>query len=307
MESIHSPLRIGPGESARPAAASRRRSTLGLNQLNDAKVKICTGWSIRSNTAFKGDEPGAGKVASRPDVLLGLACIPAAGLDIIMVGEVRDQETAEICLRVALTGHFVLSTIHTNDALSAVTRLMDMGIEPFLLACSLRVLEAQRLVRRLCVHCKEAYEVTAEPRGSASLPHGGRDHLSPQGLPAMSAAGLPRPGRGLRGHPDHAPPHQSHPETVPARPASQGRPRRGHEDALRQRARQGPPGPHQSRGRFERHDGRGRMTSFLDPRLPPRALPPLLHRCSARVSQSRSCRTEGPSGNVHQSPSVHGR
>ena len=63
--------------------------------------------------------------------------------DIIMVGEVRDGETAEICLRAALTGHFVLSTIHTNDALSAVTRLQDMGIEPFLLGCTLRVLEAQ--------------------------------------------------------------------------------------------------------------------------------------------------------------------
>ena len=78
--------------------------------------------------------------------------------DVIMVGEVRDQETAEICLRAALTGHFVLSTIHTNDALSAVTRLMDMGVEPFLLSCTLRVLEAQRLVRRLCPHCKEAHE-----------------------------------------------------------------------------------------------------------------------------------------------------
>ena len=79
-----------------------------------------------------------------------------------MVGEVRDEETAEICLRAALTGHFVLSTIHTNDALSAVTRLQDMGIDPFLLSCSLRVLEAQRLVRRLCPHCKEPYEVTPE-------------------------------------------------------------------------------------------------------------------------------------------------
>ena len=82
--------------------------------------------------------------------------------DIIMVGEVRDQETAEICLRAALTGHFVFSTIHTNDALSAVTRLQDMGIEPFLLSCTLRVLEAQRPVRRLCPKCKEAYEVDEE-------------------------------------------------------------------------------------------------------------------------------------------------
>jgi type IV pilus assembly protein PilB len=78
--------------------------------------------------------------------------------DIIMVGEVRDQETAEICLRAALTGHFVLSTLHTNDALAAIHRLQDMGIEPFLLASTLRVLEAQRLIRRLCERCKEPYD-----------------------------------------------------------------------------------------------------------------------------------------------------
>jgi len=82
--------------------------------------------------------------------------------DVIMVGEVRDQETAGICLRAALTGHFVLSTIHTNDSLSAVNRLTDMGIEPFLLASTLRVLEAQRLIRRLCKECKEPYECNPE-------------------------------------------------------------------------------------------------------------------------------------------------
>jgi type IV pilus assembly protein PilB len=82
--------------------------------------------------------------------------------DVIMVGEVRDQETAQICLRAALTGHFVLSTIHTNDSLSAVNRLVDMAIEPFLLASTLRVLEAQRLIRRLCKECKEPFECDAE-------------------------------------------------------------------------------------------------------------------------------------------------
>ena len=78
--------------------------------------------------------------------------------DVIMVGEVRDQETAELPAA-ALTGHFVLSTIHTNDSLSAVTRLQDMGIEPFLLSATLRMVEAQRLVRRLCPKCKEPYEI----------------------------------------------------------------------------------------------------------------------------------------------------
>ncbi|HZU36819.1 MAG TPA: ATPase, T2SS/T4P/T4SS family, partial [Gemmataceae bacterium] len=82
--------------------------------------------------------------------------------DIIMVGEVRDPETAQICIRAALTGHFVLSTLHTNDSLAAVSRLQDMGIEPFLLAATLRVLEAQRLIRRLCPACKETYPCDAE-------------------------------------------------------------------------------------------------------------------------------------------------
>ena len=82
--------------------------------------------------------------------------------DIIMLGETRDAETAEICLRAALTGHLVLSTLHTNDALSAVSRLEDMGIEPFLLASTLRVVEAQRLIRRLCPNCKQSYAPTPE-------------------------------------------------------------------------------------------------------------------------------------------------
>ena len=104
-----------------------------------------------------------------------------------MVGEVRDQETAEICLRAALTGHFVLSTIHTNDALSAVTRLQDMGIEPFLLASTVRVLEAQRLVRRLCPHCKEPYECPPEVAEQHGLPAG--TILPPDGLPPVPPAG----------------------------------------------------------------------------------------------------------------------
>jgi len=82
--------------------------------------------------------------------------------DIIMVGEVRDQETAEISLRAALTGHLVLSTIHTNDALSTISRLENMGIEPFLIASTLRVVEAQRLIRRLCQKCKEPYQPNQE-------------------------------------------------------------------------------------------------------------------------------------------------
>ncbi|HCB40428.1 MAG TPA: type II secretion system protein GspE, partial [Gammaproteobacteria bacterium] len=74
---------------------------------------------------------------------------------VVMVGEIRDLETAEIAVQASLTGHLVLSTLHTNTAIGAVTRLQDMGIEPFLISSALLGLLAQRLVRGLCPHCKE--------------------------------------------------------------------------------------------------------------------------------------------------------
>jgi type IV pilus assembly protein PilB len=170
IESIHSPyglaLVTGP-------TGSGKSTTLYscLNMLNDSKVNICT---VEDPVEYK--FKGMNQVQVKAQVGLTFQSALRAFLrqdpDIIMVGEVRDQETAEICLRAALTGHFVLSTIHTNDALSAVTRLQDMGIEPFLLSCSLRVLEAQRLVRRLCPHCKEPYEVTDELAEQHGLPAG---------------------------------------------------------------------------------------------------------------------------------------
>jgi type IV pilus assembly protein PilB len=78
--------------------------------------------------------------------------------DVIMVGEIRDLETATIATQAALTGHLVFSTLHTNDAISAVTRLVNMGVEPYLVAAMLRAVLAQRLVRKVCPHCKELYE-----------------------------------------------------------------------------------------------------------------------------------------------------
>ena len=84
----------------------------------------------------------------------GLRAILRQDPDVVMIGEIRDTETAQIAVQASLTGHLVLSTVHTNDAVGAVTRLRDMGIEPFLLASSLRLILAQRLVRRLCTHCR---------------------------------------------------------------------------------------------------------------------------------------------------------
>jgi type II secretory ATPase GspE/PulE/Tfp pilus assembly ATPase PilB-like protein len=94
----------------------------------------------------------------------GLRAILRQDPDVVMVGEIRDSETAEIAIRAALTGHQVFSTLHTNDATGAVTRLIDMGIEPFLIASSLEGVLAQRLVRRICPQCKQPFPVTKTMR-----------------------------------------------------------------------------------------------------------------------------------------------
>ncbi len=88
----------------------------------------------------------------------GLRAILRQDPDVVMVGEIRDLETAEIAVQSSLTGHLVLSTLHTNSAVGAVTRLRDMGVEPFLLSSTLLGVLAQRLVRRLCPHCKKPYQ-----------------------------------------------------------------------------------------------------------------------------------------------------
>jgi general secretion pathway protein E/type IV pilus assembly protein PilB len=82
--------------------------------------------------------------------------------DIVLVGEIRDLETAENAIQASLTGHLVFSTLHTNDAASAYTRLTDMGVEPFLVASTVEGVMAQRLIRRLCTHCKQKYEPTKD-------------------------------------------------------------------------------------------------------------------------------------------------
>lgn len=105
---------------------------------------------------------GVGQIHVNPRIGLtfasGLRSILRQDPDVIMVGEIRDYETAEIAIQASLTGHLVLSTLHTNDSASAVTRLIDMGVEPFLVSSSLVAVMAQRLVRTICPHCREPYE-----------------------------------------------------------------------------------------------------------------------------------------------------
>ena len=108
--------------------------------------------------------------------------------DVIMVGEVRDQETAEICMRAALTGHLVLSTLHTNSALAAIDRLVDMGIEPFMVASTLQLVEAQRLIRRLCVKCKEPDQQLPDVLEKYGLPADAQ-LFKPKGCPVCNNSG----------------------------------------------------------------------------------------------------------------------
>ncbi|MEA2068812.1 MAG: GspE/PulE family protein [Verrucomicrobiota bacterium] len=107
--------------------------------------------------------PGVNQVQMRPEIGLTFANTLRTFLrqdpDVIMVGEIRDKETAEISIRAALTGHLVFSTIHTNDSASTITRLLDMGIEPFLVASSVEGIVAQRLVRGLCKACRQPVEI----------------------------------------------------------------------------------------------------------------------------------------------------
>jgi type II secretion system protein E len=109
---------------------------------------------------------GINQIAVRPEIgltfAMGLRHILRQDPNVIMVGEIRDLETAEIAIRAALTGHLVFSTLHTNDAPSAFTRLIDMGIEPFLVASSVEAIMAQRLVRTICPHCKVEQKVEGD-------------------------------------------------------------------------------------------------------------------------------------------------
>ena len=132
-----------------------------LQELNSDTVNIVT-----TEDPVEYQLEGINQVQVHTDIGLSFASSLRSILrqdpDIVMVGEIRDHETADIAVKAALTGHLVLSTLHTNDAAGAMARLADMGIEPFLIASSLTMACAQRLVRRICPHCREDFTVPAE-------------------------------------------------------------------------------------------------------------------------------------------------
>ena len=160
QEAIHKPygmiLITGP-------TGSGKSTTLysALTELNKPDVNIST-----AEDPVEYNLVGINQVQVKEQIGLTFAACLRSFLrqdpDIIMVGEIRDLETAQIAVKAALTGHLVLSTLHTNDAPSTVDRLINMGVEPFLLTSSINLIAAQRLVRRICVSCKEPVQVSAE-------------------------------------------------------------------------------------------------------------------------------------------------
>ncbi len=147
-----------------PTGSGKSTTLYGmLNELLNDSVNICTvedpvEFNLSGVNQFQVNEKSGFTFASALRALL------RQDPDIIMLGEVRDQETARIATQAALTGHMVLSTLHTNDAPSAVTRLFNIGVEPYLVAAAIRGVLAQRLLRKVCTHCKEPVEVTTTVR-----------------------------------------------------------------------------------------------------------------------------------------------
>jgi type IV pilus assembly protein PilB len=163
----------------------------GLRIINTADLKLLT-----AEDPVEYEIEGIMQVPVNPLVGLTFAAALRSFLrqdpDVIMVGEIRDLETAQIAIQASLTGHLVLSTLHTNDSAGAVTRLVDMGVEPFLIASSLEAVLAQRLVRRVCVQCRTPYTPPREllkPLNIAADSVGDRQFFYGKGCPVCSQSG----------------------------------------------------------------------------------------------------------------------
>jgi general secretion pathway protein E/type IV pilus assembly protein PilB len=141
-----------------------------LSELNKSDTRIVT---VEDPVENKLD--GVMQIAVKSEIGLtfasGLRSILRADPNIVMIGEIRDLETAEIAIRASLTGHLVFSTLHTNDSLGGISRLVDMGVEPFLVSAAVRAFLAQRLVRKLCQHCRVPVEITEDQRRRLKIPH----------------------------------------------------------------------------------------------------------------------------------------
>lgn len=160
-----------------------------LQHINDPRVNITT---IEDPIEYNLTGINQTQVRSEIGVTFSAALRSILRQDpnIIMVGEIRDSETAEIAIRAALTGHLVFSTLHTNDAPSAVTRLIDMGVEPFLVASSVKMILAQRLLRKLCPKCRKEYQPSREETAEMQLQkERGSGFYKPVGCPSCNNVG----------------------------------------------------------------------------------------------------------------------
>ncbi len=160
-----------------------------MGRLNRTANNIMT---VEDPIEYYIDGIGQTQVNAKVDMTFarGLRAILRQDPDVVMVGEIRDLETAQIAVQASLTGHLVLSTLHTNSAVGAVTRLRDMGVEPFLLSSSLIGVMAQRLVRVLCEDCKQPYEADAAASEELGLAPGSRPTLyAPKGCEGCSHLG----------------------------------------------------------------------------------------------------------------------
>jgi general secretion pathway protein E len=159
----------------------------GLQLLNDQSRNILT---VEDPVEYGIDGIGQTQVNTKVGMTFaaGLRAILRQDPDVVMVGEIRDAETAQIAVQASLTGHLVLSTVHTNDAAGAITRLRDMGIEPFLLASTLRLVAAQRLVRRLCQTCRKPEAATPSIAKLLGL-RAGSQVWRPHGCPDCAGGG----------------------------------------------------------------------------------------------------------------------
>jgi type IV pilus assembly protein PilB len=162
-----------------------------IRKINDLATNIVT---IEDPVEFRIDDVNQVQVNQKAGILFSntLRSVLRQDPDVIMIGEIRDRETAEIAIRASLTGHLVISTLHTNNSAGTLSRLVEMGIEPFLISSSLLGVLSQRLVRRLCRHCKEPYQITEEERGllGAALLAEGAQVFRPKGCQRCNGIGF---------------------------------------------------------------------------------------------------------------------
>ncbi len=225
-----------------------------LNILNQPQTNIIT---VEDPVEYRLPGVNQVQVNNRAGMTFAAALrsILRADPDIILIGEIRDRETALIAVESALTGHLVLSTLHTNDAPSAIARLTEMGIEPYLTASAMDGVVAQRLARKLCDRCREPYEPTeagADGGRIRAAPVPGHPRaLPPGGLHGVLEDRLPRPDRHVRGYVGDRRDRKTHGGTLIVRSDPPGCTGAGNDPAPHRRAAEGCPRSHVHRGSLE--------------------------------------------------------